>query len=279
MTLEKGINLLLEIENLITTNYLALYMGESLNKVNSLEYETCFQELIELTKKETKIISSLVNLYSVNSLKQELLNRKVSKREIPLSLGHLTDAEVFRLLHIIDNISGDELLEYASTLKTDIDNLLLAFLEELINNPYYADIRNNLILYRYNLIYMNMELENSFFNDMLSTEVSLEASKYRTAEVPSYIFVDKTILVLESLDYIDYIKSHDGEENPNSQSLIIISIINILTRLTLCEEETLSLIYDDLTDLLTSEDLTFTTKKLINDMQDILKNMHFDWAR
>ena len=141
------------------------------------------------------------------------------------------------------------------------------------------DIRNDLILYRYNLIYMNMELENSFFNDMLSTEVSLEASKYRTAEVPSYIFVDKAILVLESLDYIAYIKSHDGEENPNSQSLIIISIINILTRLTLCEEETLSLIYDDLTDLLASEDLTFTTKKLINDMQDILKNMHFDWAR
>ena len=70
MTLEKGINLLLQIEDLITTNYLALYTGESLNKINSIEYETCFQELIELTKKETKIISSLVNLYSVNSLKQ-----------------------------------------------------------------------------------------------------------------------------------------------------------------------------------------------------------------
>ena len=157
---------------------------------------------------------------------------------------------------------------------------MLNFLNELINNPYYASIRNELILYRYNLIYMDPYLENDFLYDMLSTNISLEADKYRTEELPSHIFVDKSILVLESLDFIEYIRSHDDLNNSsNTYALIVISVINILSRLVLCDEETLNLIYDDLVALLDAEEISIETKNLITSLQTILKNMHFGWSR
>ena len=67
MVLEEYINLLLNIEAQITENYLALYTGEVLNKTDSLEYEECFKNIIELTKKETKIISHLTEQFSLNT--------------------------------------------------------------------------------------------------------------------------------------------------------------------------------------------------------------------
>ena len=242
----------------------------------------CFQEIIRLIEKEKQILLKINENYSLSAFKAEITKYKASKKEIPLTLGHLIDAEVYRLYHIIDTLTGDDLLDYASTLKTDINRLILDFLDNLISNPYYQDIRNDLILYRYNLIYLDPYLESDFLNDMLSTDVSLEASKYRTPDLPSYIFVDKSLLVLESLDFIEYIRSHDEQkENSNTYALIVIAIINILSRLVLCDEQTLDLIYDDLTYLTEDGEISLETKNLINDMQTILKSLqnHIAWSR
>ena len=282
MNLAKYTDLLMEIENKITENYLALYSGEVIGKIGELEYEMCFQEIIRLIEKEKQILLKINENYSLSAFKAEITKYKASKKEIPLTLGHLIDAEVYRLYHIIDTLTGDDLLDYASTLKTDINRLILDFLDNLINNPYYQDIRNDLILYRYNLIYLDPYLESDFLNDMLSTDVSLEASKYRTPDLPSYIFVDKSLLVLESLDFIEYIRSHDEQkENSNTYALIVIAIINILSRLVLCDEQTLDLIYDDLAYLTEDDEISLETKNLINDMQTILKSLqnHIAWSR
>ena len=82
---------------------------------------------------------------------------------------------------------------------------LKSFLDFIINNPYYSDIRKDLIFYKYNLLFLNSYSEHDFLINRDINTISLETNNCRTEDLASYVFVDKSILVLESIDYFNYL--------------------------------------------------------------------------
>ena len=178
---------------------------------------------------------------------------------------------------------GDDLINYAETLKSDINKIVFSFLSRMINNDYYSDIRKDLIFYKYNLIFLNSTNEYDFLLKNDTNSVSLETNNNRTSDLPSYKYVDKTILILESKNNFEFIidGNENFKDNNNEYSLMVISVMNVLSRLMLCEEDTLSLIYDELTYLLENDNVYESTKDLVKEMLIILDSVknNIAWAR
>ena len=98
-----------------------------------------------------------------------------------------------------------------------------------------------------------------------------------------YIFVDKSLLVLESKNYITNIilTSDTYKESNKQESLMIMDIMNVLARLTLCNEETLNLVYDELIGILQDESLNKDLQELIKEMLQTLNTIKntISWSR
>ena len=280
MKISVYINILLEIEKRIEDSYLKLQYIEAHKEVEE-DYDYYFKEIKTWCEKEVAMLSTMMENFSLKEIKDALLKKKTSLKEIPISLGYLPDASIYRLLYLVEKMQGDDILDYASILKTDINRILLIFLEHLINNNYYEEIREDLILYKYSIIFMDLDLENDFLLNKLDNNIELQANNYRTFDFPGYIYVDKTILDYESEDYLSFIINHeDFKQYSSTYALVVISVINVLARFTLCEEETLNLVYDDLKCLLES-DTSRELKDLVNDMYQILKTIKSQilWTR
>ena len=269
------------IEENIEENYLSLAELENRGFNNTLDYEYYFKEITDLLNKEKQILVNMISEYSIEDIKKLVLKYKISKKELPISLGYLTDAYNYRILYLLEEMSGDDYLDYVEVLRTDISHIILKFLDNLINNPYYNNLKETLILYKYNLIFMHSELESDFIMNNLPQSLNLKADNYRTENMPAYKYIDKSILVLESLDYLAEIIAENDLLSTNSIARMIIYIINIYARLTLCEADTLSLIYDEVVSLIESEETTPEVKKIFNEMSIILENIknEISWAR
>ena len=271
-----------EIEARIENSYIELQDLENRNLRDSEEYQYTLQYLIDYNNKEAKLLAKMVELFRLKDIRKEIGKLQITEREIPITLGHLPDAYVYRLLYLIDKIRGDDVLDYALTLKTDINHILLAFLNELIDNSYYEEIRSDLILYKYNLIYMDLNLEAEFMEGRIDREINLEASNYRTFDFPGYKYVDRSILALESTDYLSYITTHENFLNQEWEyASMVIAVVNVLARLILCEQDTLDLVYDDLKNIIEAPEIDVEVKNLINNMYSVLDNIksHIAWSR
>ena len=281
MKLKNYLQSLNMVEVNIEECYLKLSELEIRGFDNSLDYEYYLKQISDLINKEKQILVNMISEYTVNDIKKMVLKYKVSMKELPISLGYLTDAYNYRILYMLEELSGDEYLDYAGVLRTDISHIILKFLDYLINNHYYKDLRDTLILYKYNLIFMNSDLESDFLLNNLDNSLNLKADNYRTEDMPAYKYIDKSILVLDSLDYIANIIEENELGSDNSIARMIIYIINIYARLTLCEADTLTLIYDDVLSILDSEETTLEVKKLFNQMSTILDEIKNEivWAR
>ncbi len=270
-----------EIEEQIEEVYLKLSELETRDLQLTNDYEYYFQELINLMGREKQILVNMGSEYSNSEIKKVVLKNKYSKKELLISLGYLTDAYNYRILHMLDDMSGDDYLDYASVLRTDISNIILKFLDYLINNPYYKDIKQSLVLYKYNLIFMNAQVEDDFIMGNLNSSLSLKTDSYRTGDLPAYSYIDKSILVLESIDDMYSITEENELGSSDAVARVLIYIINIFARLTLCEVDTLSLIYDDVMSIMESDMTSIEVKKLFSDMSLVLENIknQIAWAR
>jgi len=278
----KNLKDLYRLEQLIEDNYIHLIRLEIENEIDSYEYNYFFQNIIELTKKESQFISNL-NIDELNKIK------KIIHQENPyndlnnhLILGNLDNAFYLRLENLIDSVLGDDYLSYINILRYDINQILFAFLKEIINNPYYEEIKDKLIYYKYNQVFMNPFSENDYFIDKTFDNVELETNNYRTTDIPAYPYIDKALLVLESTDFLCNLINIESFKNSNiTYSYAILDIINVLSRLTLCEEDTLTLIYDDLAEFLENPSISNEIKELVNEMLGLLDNVksRINWAR
>ena len=100
--------------------------------------------------------------------------------------------------------------------------------------------------------------------------------------MPSYVYVDKTLLVLESYHFLNYLQTIPNDnQSLDKEALKIIAIIELFSRFILCEEKTLDLIYPEFNALLESELTSEELKTSINDIKNILNEIkeHIGWAR
>ncbi len=273
---------LYKVESKIEDCYLELAEIEACGAYDEHEHNTIKVRINTLVNDEKKLLELLFNLSDYITLKNQITMDKEAPKEPLISLGHLTNSYHFRLLNILEALSGDELLQYASTLKSDINHIILLMTEFLINNPYYEEIKEDLITLKHNLTFMDYNLESDFLMDIIDFEVELLSKNYRTNDMPSYEYVDKSILVLETINYLETLESiPENMISPNIESIVIITILNILARLTLCEERELNMVYPRLQALLESEYTSEIVKTKLTDMFAILNNVKssFNWSR
>jgi len=277
----KDFEVLYKLEEKIEKYYMVLAKLEINEKKDSEEYNSFVKLLNDLINEEKKLLLTLNRndvLYLIDKLKQENVNTT-----FPIALGHLNNAYCLRLLNILYLYLGDDLIDYGNVLRYDINQILFSFLNNLIYDDYYKDIKENLVFYKYNQIFLNVNSEYDFLLTNNIHTVNLESNNYRTHDLPSYFYVDKTVLVLESTDFLSYITGvrEDFKDLNSSYTLMVISIINVLARLVLCENDILNLVYDDLINLLEDDIIYESIKDLVREMLDVLEIIknRISWAR
>ena len=265
MELKANLAKLYELEEQIEAYYINLAELEINGFYDSLEYNNNLRELKNLTDIEKQMFIYLNDNYHMKDIKKEIHKIKPANAPLPICLGHLSQSYPFRLLNIFDDINEDDLVYYAGILKNDINK----------------DIEEDLIYYKYNLIYMDYSLEDNFLKQSFTSNINLEANNYRTEDMPSYIFVDKSILVLDSYNYLNYLQSISDHKYLNQKVMLIIAIIELFARFILCDAQTLDLIYPEFQAMLESDLTSEEVKLAINDMENILSEIKsfIGWAR
>ena len=184
---------------------------------------------------------------------------------------------------MLDMMTGDDYIDYALTLKSDINQLLLSFLNILTESYDYISIREDLIYYKYQLLFVDILLEDNFIMDSFSSKILLKTNNYRTNDMPASYIIDLALLVLEGNNYIQkVIELPDNFQfSPNLYSSAVIDIINVLARLVMCDEHTLYLLENDFNGLLEENIVLDDVKVLIQEMINILQKLNpgIDWAR
>lgn len=277
--------ILCKLEEQLEYKYLSLALLEQKGEIESSEYYQCLQDIERLINEEKKVFSSFSNQDELLNFKKQIKEFNHVKQPLPISLGHLTDAYYFRILNKIDTILGDDTLYYEQILRNDINRIILQFINFMINNPYYEDIRADLIAWKYDVVFMNDFSEDDFLDGSLSDEVKLDSKSYHTDDFPGHIYVDKCILVLESINNLAFISMapEDFRDNNDNYVTLIIGIVNVLACLSLCDQDLLGLLEDDFNDILAEEtdETPIEVKELIREMMQILEiiKSKFRWAR
>ena len=277
------LKLLYKIEEKVEQCYINLAQLEILGEIDSPEYNEYIKLIIELTNDEKRLFARLDRSTLSKIIKQVNRDNFNKNNSNFLGLGFLNNAYYNRLQNMLNLQLGDDLFDYANVVRYDINQIMLSFLDTIINNDYYIDIRKELIFYKYNLLFLNVYSEHDFLINRNINTISLETDNCRTEDLASYIFVDKTVLVLESIDYLCYITNakEDFRYNTNTYVNMVITIINILARFSLCEKDTLALVYDDFSYLLEDDSVYEDIKELIREMLEMLETIKnkIEWAR
>lgn len=276
---------LCKIEEKLEYKYLNLAFLEKNGEIESSEYYQCLQEIQTLIDEEKNGFFNLKEADGLLALKKQIQNFNHVKKPLPISLGHLTDAYYFRILNKLDTILDNDALYYEQVLRNDINRIVLQFIDFMLNNSYYEDIRGDLIAWKYDLAFMNDFSENDFLDGSLREGVTLDSKSYHTDDFPEHIYVDKCVLVLESINNMAFITNahEDFRANNGSYVSLIMAIVNVLASLVICDANLLGLLEDDFNDILAEEnDITpFEVKELVQEMMQILEivKAKLRWAR
>lgn len=251
----------------ITIYYDNLAFLEYQDQIASPNYQTTFQSLYDEANHENILLTEAETLGLLPSIKQLIDKDLINKKEQGIILKH-SKAHIFRLQSMIESMSPNDVLKYVYALKYDISRIILAMIEELFPDAYYEDIKEDLISFKYSLIFSHIDIENEFLAQELdNSKIRIISHSYRNPSNPGYRYIDKGVLVSESNPYLMYLENVQDFLGSNiRRSLVIISILNILARLVLCDENTVSEIYEDLMNLLKSEQFS-------SELQDEIKNM------
>lgn len=265
------LNRIISIEDKIEIGFIALARLEISGLNTSFEYEETIKTIRDLVSEEKRLLASLSPEETFKFRKQVL---KFCNRDgLSICLGHMTNASYYRLLNILNTMLGSELFDYATYLRYDLNQIIFSFLTYLINNEVYEEIRNDLIFYKYNLIFMNHLSEEDFLETRNIETISIESKSRKTDYNPDLIFADKSILVLEGREYADSIQeySESFKDNNNQYTMVVIAIIELIARLVLSEGEILHYLEQDFDFLLKDESVSLEVKNLIQEMISVLE--------
>lgn len=265
------LNRIISIEDKIEIGFIALARLEISGLNISFEYEETIKTIRDLINEEKRLLASLSPEETFKLRKQVL--KFCNKDELSICLGHMTNASYYRLLNILNTMLGSELFDYATYLRYDLNQIIFSFLAYLINNEAYEEIRNDLIFYKYNLIFMNHLSEEDFLETRNIETISIESKNRKTDYNPDLIFADKSILVLEGREYADSIQeySESFKDNNNQYTIVVIAIIELIARLVLSEGEILHYLEQDFDFLLKDESVSLEVKNLIQEMISVLE--------
>lgn len=275
------LNKIMAIEEKIELGFIGLARLEAEDMSNSLEYKDLFKVVADLIVEEKNLLSGLYP-ESILELRKKVL-KYCKGKDSSLALGHLTNSSYLRLLNSLNFLSSSINYEYATYLRSDLNQIIFSFLEYLIHNEAYEEIKRDLVFYKYNLIFMNSFSDEDFFKNKDIETISIESKNYESLDEIGLEFVDKTVFILESKECIDTILEfgEDFKTNSNHYALVVISILEFLARLVLSGEDMLEFLQQDYEFLLSDESVSMDVKNLVNDMLLILEELksHIDIAR
>jgi len=267
------LNRLISVEEKIEMGFIALAKLETSRLSTSFEYEETIKVINDCVNQEKHLLGSLSSEEILNFRKEIL--KQCNNRGLSLALGYLTNSCYYRLLNIINNMLGSESYDYAMYLRYDLNQIIFSFLDYLINNPAYEEIRDELILYKYNLIFMNNLSGEDFLVKQNISTISITSKSFKTYCNPDLLFVDKSLLILEGREHVDTLEKYGDnfKENNNYFALVMISILELIARLVLSEEEILQYLQNDFQYLMEAEDVSLDVKNLIQEMLNILEQL------
>ena len=257
------------IEEMIEENYLKIFDAEVKQDLSSYDYY--FQNLQNLLVMEENLICS-ISSYGYIPILKELIKEVKSVEANYFALGHLTNSYFLRLIDITDRYEQDYGLEYIYCLKYDMNKIILCILNGLIDHPYFEDIREDLILYKYNLIFLNRDSEADFIYGQEDKSVELKSKEYRSIDFPSSTYLDLGFLVFFSEQNINRIYG-SSIENSWDKMKIVSYVLDILARLTLCSIDNLELIYGEVDALMHSEVINEEVKELFLNLLRIYESV------
>ncbi len=267
------LNRLISVEEKIEMGFIALAKLEACGLSASFEYEETIKVINDCVNQEKHLLGSLSSEEILNFRKEIL--KHCNNRGLSLALGYLTNSCYYRLLNIINSMLGSESYDYAMYLRYDLNQIIFLFLDYLINNDAYEEIRDELILYKYNLIFMNHLSEEDFLQTRNIDIINIESKNFKTDCNPDLIFVDKSLLILEGREHVDTLEKYGDnfKESNNYFALVMISILELIARLVLSEEEILQYLQNDFQYLMEAEGVSLDVKNLIQEMLNILEQL------
>lgn len=258
------------VEERIEGYYLHLATLEKQGLVDS-GYESVFQLLNAAIDEEKKVIGFLDSRAS-----EELYGEAVGSQDIlqSFALGHFANAIDSRIYYLSSVLIGDELCDYACYLRYDLNQIILALLNSLIKNDYYAEIRDDLIDYKYNLLFLNIKNESDFLNGNSGT-IAFESQHYDPRNYPSVRYVNQAMLVLEGREYLDRLLSiqESSLDDKSKYALAVISLLEVLARLVLCDKKMLPHLKEHFDLLCYDEAVPIELKNLIQELYAILDSL------
>ena len=259
----------LKVEEEIEKLYLFLIRMEISCQKYSDAYQYMMKRIDALTKEENKLLVEMEGTHL--DVKKEL--QSYSVKEMPINLGFHTNASVLRFEKMIDSVWGDSGIEYADALYYDIHRILLKFLEYMIDNPYYENIRKDLISFKYDIIFLDYNVENDFLTEKDMSCISLD-SRILQGILPSSKYIDQAILILEIEEAIKQIQCiGDVSEKTSSYTLVVIKMMQIFARMALCRNEELNCVMDDVQSLLEDEEIDFRVKEIMTELAEIFEQI------
>ncbi len=235
----------------------------------TLDFQILLDEVRKLVQLESQIFIN--SSFEWASLSEEI-NKKVNRKVLPVHLGCYKNAYLFRLNSLFDTLSGDDTIEYVDALNYDIHSIILKCLENIIDNEYYQEIRADLLRFKYDIIFLDYNVESDFLLENDRENVILNSRNFKK-ELPSSKYVDQAILIHESLEDIRYLRALSIGFNENYYSLSVIYILHILSRIAMCDDELLVYIMDDFNHLLEDDEIHVDIKRFLQEMVEIFKQL------
>lgn len=262
---------LMILEKQILDYYMKLALIHQNGKKESLEYQNIFDLLLCAIDKEN-------DFYSTLSIEDMLFLSYFIKGKRKFN-GESSDWCYQRIFAKINHMLNNESYVYESFLRYDIHQIVFAFIEKLTKNPTYSDISPNLIQYQYQLIFINLFSEEDFIQK--KEEMSFKSKSYVDTHFFASEFVDKTVLVLESTNFITILLSLTEDFRSYPVSIIngVVSLMEVLARLVIADDNILPLIEDNLMDILKDDKAAGSVKELIQEMLNLLMEFQEDIQR
>lgn len=264
---------LIILEEEIENCYIKLVESELDN--NDVDYEYYFQILSDDVNAELYYYKIICNLDYADILNKKIKEELKDTNEFIISLGRHSKAMYYRLKYFIEAASFDDNLDYITTLRSDRTKIMLAMLNKMLENEFFSPIFEELVWFKYNLLYMHPYPESDFlFSKEINT--SLDTDCYRTQDFPSSTYLDKAELVLPSIDALDYIiASADSgfTSDDNIFANITLRLLTVISSMTLCTEENIRSVLFTINDILENPEYSFDLKNLLQEMINILQSI------
>lgn len=262
---------LLLIAEEIVGYYNILMQNEIRLGISSVDYQSVYFMLSNAIAREKSLYleaDSLGYIPEIRIMIDKKINDQVSL-DIDLREGF---SHLDRMQSMMEGMVKSHILAYVHMLKADINRILFSFLEEMINNSYYGNIKDDLIEYKYSLLFLNGYNENDFINgNNLSSLDNLISPKYREMW-PECHYIDEAIIELPCIKALEYLAETE-EVSDTKRVMVIIKIINILARLTLGDERLVSKYYDDIMLLLEDDSYPDELVKVAQEMFQLFSNI------